>query len=188
MTMNSGGDASRSNSAGRQSLIDADSRFVGTYTTPNDLRIEGQYEGTIECAGLVLVAESADVNAQLTAGSVSVQGRLRGDIGCRGRFEIQATGQVEAKVVATAIVVHDGARFEGEMHMHAPDQTVESTAAAAVSTDPRPPRRSGATESGGVSRFAPEPPKPNGRGATSEGQAVADPGTSDPLRPAAPPE
>ena len=36
---------------------------------------------------------------------------------CKGRFEILPTGTVEARVQAGAIVVHEGARYQGDMHM-----------------------------------------------------------------------
>jgi cytoskeletal protein CcmA (bactofilin family) len=162
MTMNSGGDAGAGSSRGRRSFIDGDSRFVGTYTTPNELQIEGQYEGTIDCSGLVLVGESADVNAHLTAGSVSVHGRLRGEVGCRGRFEIHPSGQVEAKVEAASIVVHDGAHFDGEMRMRTAGEAKIAEPAAA-SPELRPGRRTVSTEPSPLPRFQAEATRTNGR-------------------------
>ncbi len=116
MTMSTGnsgpGGASRP-----QSFIDRDSHFTGTHVTPNDLYIEGHFEGTIECAGALFVAESADVNAHVTAGSVSVAGHLQGETSCRGRFEMLASGRVEGRVLAGTIVIQEGARYEGELRM-----------------------------------------------------------------------
>jgi cytoskeletal protein CcmA (bactofilin family) len=104
-----------------QSFIDRDSHFTGTHATPNDLYIEGHFEGTIECAGALFVAESADVNAHVTAGSVSVAGHLQGEVTCRGRFEMLASGRVEGRVLAGTIVVQEGARYEGELRMGSGD-------------------------------------------------------------------
>jgi len=104
-----------------QSFIDRDSHFTGTHVTPNDLYIEGHFEGTIECAGALFVAESADVNAHVTAGSVSVAGHLQGEATCRGRFEMLASGRVEGRVLAGTIVVQEGARYEGELRMGSGD-------------------------------------------------------------------
>jgi len=174
MTMNSGSDVAAGSPRGRRSVIDADSRFSGTYTTPNDLQIDGQYEGTIDCVGLVMVTESADVNAHLTAGSVSVTGRLRGEVGCRGRFEILPSGQVDAKVEAAVIVVHDGARFDGEMRMRPPGGAETPGELSDVSTDPRPSRRAGGAEAGAMPRFHAETPRTNGRNVPAESQLPQD--------------
>lgn len=175
MTMNSGADLALGRSDGRRSLIDADSHFVGTYTTPNDLQIDGRYEGTIECAGALVVAGSADVNAQITAGAVSVVGHLQGEIGCRGRFEILPTGRVEARVVAGTIVIHDGARYQGEMRMRsAGDREAESGTSGR--SDARPIRRSGSPESRVTPPLSPESSRSNGRGSREETGA---PGETD---------
>ncbi len=116
MTMSPGNNGP--NSTNRlQSFIDRDSHLTGTHVTPNDLYIEGHFEGTIECAGALFIAESADVNAQVTAGSVAVAGHLQGEVTTRGRFEMLASGRAEARVVAGTIVVHEGARYEGELRM-----------------------------------------------------------------------
>jgi cytoskeletal protein CcmA (bactofilin family) len=158
----------------RQSFIDRDSHFSGTHTTPNDLRVEGRFDGTIECTGTLIVAESADVNAQVTAGSVSVAGHLQGDIGCRGRFEILPTGRVEARVQAATIVVQEGARYEGEMHMG-------STAAANGSEnhagekrpEHRPARRATATPSAEVPSFTVNAGRSNGRSSSEDGAPLS---------------
>jgi cytoskeletal protein CcmA (bactofilin family) len=173
MTMNASSDAAGRDSKGRRSIIDAESRFVGTYTTTNELQIEGQYEGTINCTGLVTVAESAEVDAQVTAGAVAVEGRLRGDVGCRGRFEIFPSGQVEAKVEAASIVVHDGARFDGEMRMRAADEN-KATEGSATSVEPRPGRRTSHAETAGLPRLHAESPPANGRSSSGATDAQPD--------------
>src|SRR6266567_988340 len=142
MTMYTGADDGPGSTGRRQSFIDRDSHFSGTHTTPNDFRVEGHFDGTIDCAGSLIVAESADVNARVTAGSISVAGHLQGDIGCRGRFEILATGRVEARVQAVTIVVHEGARYEGEMRMRPEGSSDRSGESAATKReDARPARR-----------------------------------------------
>jgi cytoskeletal protein CcmA (bactofilin family) len=135
MTMYAGSSSSPHGAGGRQSFIDSDSHFSGTHSTPNDFRVEGHFDGTIECAGTLTVAESADINARVTAGNISVAGHLQGEMLCRGRFEILSTGKVEARVQAGTIVVHEGATYQGEMRMRGED-ALES------GREPGPARRS----------------------------------------------
>jgi cytoskeletal protein CcmA (bactofilin family) len=163
----------------RQSFIDRDSRFTGTHTTPNDLRVEGRFDGTIECTGTLIVAESADVNAQVTAGSVSVAGHLQGDIGCRGRFEILPTGRVEARVQAATIVVQEGARYEGEMHMGSVVPASESESQSLEKrSEPRQARRTTAASSAAVPSFTVNAGRGNGRPSTEEGGPISVPDRS----------
>jgi cytoskeletal protein CcmA (bactofilin family) len=162
-----------SGAVSRQSFIDRDSHFSGTHSTPNDLRVEGRFDGTIECTGTLIVAESADVNAQVTAGSVSVAGHLQGDIGCRGRFEILPTGRVEARVHATTIVVQEGARYEGEMRMGAnASAPAPENQAADKRPEHRPARRSTAA-SAEVPSFTVNAGRSNGRPSPEDGAPLS---------------
>ena len=103
--------------AGRESLIDQECFFEGTFRTPGNLRIEGTYQGVVECHGTLTIAESGRVNARILAGSLIIAGQLTGEAQCENRFEIVRTGQVNGSVYARTVVVHDGAYFEGEIRM-----------------------------------------------------------------------
>lgn len=104
-----------------ESLIDRESHFSGTYRTPHDLRIEGQYEGEIECRGTVFVGETANVNARIVAGNVTIAGHYEGEIMCDTRFEILRSGRVSGSVSAAITVVHEGAFYQGELRMTRPN-------------------------------------------------------------------
>jgi cytoskeletal protein CcmA (bactofilin family) len=135
-----------------ESLIDRDSHFTGTYRTPHNLRIEGRYEGEIDCKGTVYVGETAVVNARIVAGNVTVAGQLEGEIACDSRFEILRSGRVTGSVTSAVTVVHEGAFYQGELRMvraGAPDRLRREPAAAPLSRT-EPPARPPA---------APEPPR-----------------------------
>ncbi|MER3421821.1 MAG: hypothetical protein C4290_15415, partial [Chloroflexota bacterium] len=104
------------------SLIDRESHFAGTYRTPHDLRIDGRYEGEIECRGSVFVGETAQVHARVIAGNVIIAGQFEGEIACDNRFEILPSGRVSASVSAAVTVVHEGAFYQGELRMFRPGQ------------------------------------------------------------------
>jgi len=103
---------------GQASLIDVDSAFDGVFVTTQNLRIEGEYKGEIQCDGTLTIAETARVSGVLHAGNITVSGLLQGQVTCDGRFEILQSGQVSARVVARSVVVREGAFYEGEMRMH----------------------------------------------------------------------
>lgn len=127
---------------GRESLIDQECFFEGTFRTPGNMRIEGTYQGAIECQGTLLIAESGQVNARIVAGNLIVAGQFSGEVQCDSRFELLKTGRVSGAVAAQSTVVHDGAYFEGEIRMGGREmsspqsQTVPAPAPAVPSTAP----------------------------------------------------
>lgn len=171
MTMQPGTAERLGQPPGRQSFIDRDSHFNGTYATPNDLCIDGRYEGEIECEGTLIIAESADVNARVAAGNITVAGQLQGEIGCRGRFEILPSGRVGGSVIAGTIVVHEGARYEGELRMRGEETAERGPRPGAVPARRRP----AVPETGELPPFTAQSPRGNGRAAPEEGAAPAPP-------------
>jgi cytoskeletal protein CcmA (bactofilin family) len=110
-----------SRAGGRESVIDRDCFFEGTFRTPGNMRIEGTYQGAIECQGTLLIAESGQVNARIVAGNMIVAGQFSGEVQCQSRFELLQSGRVSGSVTTQSTVVHDGAHFDGEIRMGARD-------------------------------------------------------------------
>lgn len=99
------------------SLIDRNSSIEGTFTTTRDVRIEGMVRGKIVCQGLLYIAESADIDATVEAASITVAGKLTGDVTCRGRLQITNTGRMSATVTTEALIIDEGAFYEGDLNM-----------------------------------------------------------------------
>ncbi|MHB8577131.1 MAG: bactofilin family protein [Dehalococcoidia bacterium] len=157
--------------AGGASVIDRDSTFSGNFHSPRDLRIEGEYEGEIQCDGTLTVADSARVSGTVHAGNVSVSGVLQGQIDCSGRFEIHETGQVSARVVAGTVVIREGAFYEGEMRMQLEPAGLAAREFAPFTAVPT---------SGVEETPSDEPPQLNSRATVREGADLhAVPATAD---------
>ncbi len=103
------------------SVIDRHSSFDGTFRSDRDLRIEGEVKGTIECQGTLFVAQGATVTAKVEAEHITVAGDLNGDIRCRGRLQMMPSGRVRGKVATETLVVNEGAYYEGQLEMAAPE-------------------------------------------------------------------
>jgi len=119
------------------SVVDRHSAFDGTFRADRDLRIEGEVKGTIECQGTLFVAQGATVTAKVEAENITVAGDLNGDIRCRGRLQMMPSGRVRGKVSTETLVVNEGAYYEGQLEMAAPEDRVART--------PRPLAASGAS-------------------------------------------
>ena len=104
------------------SLVDRGSSFEGTFRSEKDLRVEGALTGTIVCQGTLFVAEGATVSATIDAEHVTVAGDVQGEVRCRGRLQILPSGRVRARVATGALVIQEGAIYEGELDMSGLDR------------------------------------------------------------------
>jgi cytoskeletal protein CcmA (bactofilin family) len=113
-----------------ESLIGEHTSFEGTLKTEGAVRLLGTIQGEIESKGTIIVEEKARVTARLTAAQVTVAGRVDGQIYCEGRVEIRPTGHVTGEINAGALIVQEGAYFDGNSKM-ATGGGISSNSAAA---------------------------------------------------------
>lgn len=108
-----------------ESLIGEHTTFEGTFKSSGSVRVLGSIQGEIESKNAVYVEERAVVTARVTAGQVTVAGRVDGQIYCPGRVEIRPTGRVTGEIQAGALIVQEGAYFEGSSKMAQADKASE---------------------------------------------------------------
>jgi cytoskeletal protein CcmA (bactofilin family) len=100
-----------------ESLIGEHTTFEGTLKTDGAVRLLGSIQGEIESKSTIIVEEKAHVTARLTAAQVTISGRVDGQIYCEGRVEIRPTGRVTGEISAGALIVQEGAYFDGNSKM-----------------------------------------------------------------------
>jgi cytoskeletal protein CcmA (bactofilin family) len=100
-----------------ESLIGERTSFEGTLKTEGAVRLLGSIQGEIESKSAIIVEEKAHVTARLTAMQVTVSGHVDGQIFCEGRVEIRPTGRVTGEINAGALIVQEGAFFDGNSKM-----------------------------------------------------------------------
>jgi cytoskeletal protein CcmA (bactofilin family) len=100
-----------------ESLIGEHTSFEGTLKAEGSVRLVGAIQGEIESKSTIIVEEKARVTARLTAAHVTVAGQVDGQIYCEGRVEIRPTGRVTGEINAGALIVQEGAYFDGNSKM-----------------------------------------------------------------------
>jgi cytoskeletal protein CcmA (bactofilin family) len=100
-----------------ESLIGEHTSFEGTLKTEGAVRLLGSVQGEIESKGTIYVEEKAHVTARLTGAQVTVAGHVDGQIYSDGRVEIRPTGHVTGEITAGALIVQEGAYFDGNSKM-----------------------------------------------------------------------
>ncbi len=96
---------------GAPSIISADLTVTGTLASAGDMQIDGNIDGDVRCANLV-VGESATVKGEIVAEEVVVRGRVEGSIRAR-KVQLCATCKVEGNILHETFAVESGALFEG---------------------------------------------------------------------------
>ncbi len=93
------------------SHIDGELRFETTF------RVDGKLTGIVRSKGDLVVGDGGEVEGEIEVGQVFVSGVVRGTIRAGRRVQITPTGKVFADLETPALIVEDGALFEGRCAM-----------------------------------------------------------------------
>lgn len=93
------------------SVIAPDVRIVGDIMTQGEIQVDGQVEGDITCATLV-VGEGARISGEVTAEHVKVHGELNGKINA-AVICIARSARVVGDVTHESLEIEAGAHVEG---------------------------------------------------------------------------
>ncbi len=99
------------------SRISSGTYFKGEIVSPNDLRIDGKFVGSIVSDGKVVVGETADVDAQIACVNADVWGKTRGSFTVKDTMSIKSDCSVEGDLKVRKLIVELGASFNGTCKM-----------------------------------------------------------------------
>src|SRR5215467_10688166 len=94
-----------------------DAEVTGKLSFATPTRIEGKLKGEVHASDLLVVGPQAIVQANVRAEKLVVLGEIRGEVLGANRVEICAGGKIYGDIETKALVVHDGATFEGRAKM-----------------------------------------------------------------------
>ena len=103
----------------RNGRIGRGSRLTGKLAFEGSVYVYGTVEGEVVAGEAVIVRRGGRVEGKVRASQVVIEGHVTAEIRCDGRVEIGATGYFEGSVLTPALVIHEGARFEGNCSMGA---------------------------------------------------------------------
>ena len=90
-------------------------RIEGRIASSQDIRIDGNVQGTIEVGQHELVlGAGSEVKGGVSARSVLVGGKLEGDVTATERIQIQSTGVLLGDVVSPRLIIQDGGLLRGK--------------------------------------------------------------------------
>ena len=98
-------------------FLDRGSSFKGEMEFEDTMRIDGKFNGKIVSKNELIVGESAHIEGDLHVGRVAISGTVIGKIVADQRVEIHRNGKVFCDIDTPALIIEEGAIFQGNCQM-----------------------------------------------------------------------
>jgi cytoskeletal protein CcmA (bactofilin family) len=107
-------------------FLDRGSTYRGELEFEDTMRIDGRFNGKITSKNELIVGETANIDADIHVGRIAtVSGKIRAD----QRIEIHRTGKVFCDLETPALIIEEGAIFQGTCAMESKPVAVPSVVA-----------------------------------------------------------
>ena len=114
-----------------------------------DLTIDGEVEGTVEChEHRLTIGPNARVQAGLKAREIIIQGSIHGNVDATDKIDIKKEAKLVGDIKTSRIVIEDGAYFKGSIDISKPNAAANakpaqgSAPSAPPVAPPQPPQAS----------------------------------------------
>jgi len=100
--------------------------FTGILKFATTLRIQGNFKGTIDASGDLIVDKEAAVDADhITVNSLTVFGHIVGTVHALDKVDMMSGAKVQGDISAAKLRIADGVLFEGKCKMTNVEKDVE---------------------------------------------------------------
>lgn len=120
------------------SRISAGSVFKGEISSPNDIRIDGTFEGKVYSKGRVVVGEKAVVKGDIICQNVDFWGVIQGNFYVKDTLSLKGGCKVDGDLHIKRLQVELDARFNGNCKMLAEGEFDKLAAQLTGQPMPRP--------------------------------------------------
>ena len=120
------------------SRISAGSVFKGEISSPNDIRIDGTFEGKVLAKGRVVVGEKAVVKGDIICQNVDFWGVIEGNFYVKDTLSLKGGCKVDGDLHIKRLQVELDARFNGNCRMIAEGEFDKLAAQLTGQPMPRP--------------------------------------------------
>jgi cytoskeletal protein CcmA (bactofilin family) len=98
-------------------FLDHGSSFKGELEFEDTMRIDGRFNGKILSKNELIVGESAHIEGDIHVGRIAISGTVVGKIVADSRVEIHRNGKVYSDIDTPALIIEEGAVFQGNCVM-----------------------------------------------------------------------
>jgi cytoskeletal protein CcmA (bactofilin family) len=112
-------------------FLDRGSSFKGELDFEDTMRIDGKFNGSITSKNELIVGEAAHIDGNIHVGRIAISGTVVGKIKADQRVEIHRNGKVYSDIDTPALIIEEGAIFQGNCVMGEKKANVTNIAAKA---------------------------------------------------------
>jgi len=98
-------------------FLDRGATFKGEMEFEDTMRIDGRFNGRITSKNELIVGESAHIEGDIHVGRIAISGTVVGKIVADLRVEIHRNGKVYSDIDTPALIIEEGAIFQGNCVM-----------------------------------------------------------------------
>jgi cytoskeletal protein CcmA (bactofilin family) len=98
-------------------FLDRGSSFKGELEFEDTMRIDGRFNGKIVSKNELIVGDSAQIDGDIHVGRIAISGMVTGKIVADQRVEIHRNGKVYSDIDTPALIIEEGAIFQGNCVM-----------------------------------------------------------------------
>ncbi len=99
------------------SIISNSVRIEGNLFSEGNVRIDGVVNGNITVNGNLTVGEGSKINGEMKAKNVTMNGSLTGKVFADEKLRLESKAILRGDLVAKALIVEEGALFQGYSNM-----------------------------------------------------------------------
>lgn len=100
-------------------VIEINAQMQGSlsFKDPVNLKINGNFNGTLDVQGTLTVGEAAFVEAHITGENIIIAGKVRGDIVAKRMLVMMPTAVLTGNISTPKLNIVEGAIFQGKCQM-----------------------------------------------------------------------
>ena len=98
-------------------FLDGGSHLHGELRFDASFRVDGKLTGMVESQGDLIVGEAGEIDGEIQVGQIFISGTVRGRVKATKKIQIAPSGKLFAEIDTPALVIEDGATFEGSCSM-----------------------------------------------------------------------
>ncbi len=99
------------------SIIGDDAKLSGKLSLKGSVRIDGSFDGILQCEGAVTVGHKGAMTGNIEADQVIIGGRVTGSVVARSRLVLEGSAEMSGDLATNTLVVFEGAKFNGNSGM-----------------------------------------------------------------------
>ena len=103
----------------QEKTIEINAQMQGTLSFKDavNLKINGNFQGTLDTRGTLTIGNTATVEAHITGENIVIAGKVKGDVIAKRMLVLMPTGTLHGNISTPKLNIVEGAIFQGQCHM-----------------------------------------------------------------------